>query len=52
VFLLVPAHPGSPGQRTIEWLLCVVVVTCAMWSHSEICHVGGPMVRRGCVDRQ
>jgi len=21
VFLLVPAHPGSPGQRAIKWLL-------------------------------
>jgi len=24
VFLLVPAHPGSPGQRSVKWsLLCV-----------------------------
>jgi len=21
MFLLVPAHPGSPGQRAIKWLL-------------------------------
>jgi len=25
VFLLVPAYPGSPGQRAVKWLLCVVV---------------------------
>jgi len=25
VFLLVPAHTGSPGQRALKWLLCVVV---------------------------
>jgi len=25
VFLLVPAHPGSPGQRAVKRLLCVVV---------------------------
>jgi len=27
VFLLVPAHPGSPGKRAVKWLLlfCVVV---------------------------
>jgi len=24
VFLLVPAHPGSPGQRAVKRLLCVV----------------------------
>jgi len=23
VFLLVPAHPGSPGQRAVKRLLCV-----------------------------
>ena len=26
VFLLVPAHPGSPGQRAVKLLLCCVVV--------------------------
>jgi len=26
VFLLVPAHPGSPGQRAIKQLLLCVVV--------------------------
>ena len=24
MFLLVPAHPGSPGQRAVKWL-CVCV---------------------------
>ena len=24
VFLLVMAHPGSPGQRVVKWLLCVL----------------------------
>jgi len=28
VFLLVPAHPGSPRQRAVKWLLCVVVCYC------------------------
>ena len=27
MFLLVPAHPGSPGQRAVKRLLCVVVLT-------------------------
>jgi len=27
VFLLIQAHPGSPGQRAVKRLLCVVVVT-------------------------
>jgi len=29
VFLLVPAHPGSPGQTAVKWLLlllCVIAV--------------------------
>jgi len=26
VFLLVPAHPGSPGQRAVERVVVVVVV--------------------------
>jgi len=25
VFLLVPAHPGSPGRRAVKRFLCVVV---------------------------
>jgi len=24
VFLLVPAHPGSPGQRAVKWLLLLL----------------------------
>ena len=28
MFLLVPAHPGSPGQRAIKWL-CVLLTSCA-----------------------
>jgi len=24
MFLLVPAHPGSPGQRAVKQLLCIV----------------------------
>jgi len=35
VFLLVPAHPGSPGQRAVKRLLCcvvaVVVVFVSKW---------------------
>jgi len=35
VFLLVPAHPGSPGQRAVKrlWLLllCTVYHICAQW---------------------
>jgi len=23
--LLVPAHPGSPGQRVVKWVCCVCV---------------------------
>ena len=30
VFLLVPAHLGSPGQRAVKWLLCVCC-------HNEVC---------------
>jgi len=26
VFLLVPAHPVSPGQRAVKWLLCCCCV--------------------------
>jgi len=26
VFLVVPAHMGSPGQRAVKRLLCVVVI--------------------------
>jgi len=24
MFLLVPAHPGSPGQRAVKWLLLLL----------------------------
>jgi len=27
MFLLVPAYPGSPGQRAVKWL-CVCVCVC------------------------
>ena len=27
MFLLVPAHPGSPGQKAVKWL-CVCVCVC------------------------
>ena len=27
MFLPIPAHPGSPGQRAIEWLCVCVRVT-------------------------
>ena len=29
VFLLVPAHPGSPRQRAVKWLLC-----CCVWNRA------------------
>jgi len=25
MFLLVPAHPGSPGQKAVKRLLCVLL---------------------------
>ena len=28
MFLLVPAHPGSPGQRAIKWLCMYVCLQC------------------------
>jgi len=31
VFLLVPAHPGSPGQRAVKQLLCV-----CNWHHQRL----------------
>jgi len=31
VFLLVPAHPGSPGQRAVKWLLLLLLL--------EVCHL-------------
>ena len=30
---LVPAHPGSPGQRAVKWVcVCVCVCVCALRS--------------------
>jgi len=26
MFPLVPAHPGSPGQRTVKWLLLLCCI--------------------------
>ena len=34
MFLLVLAHPGGPGKRTIKWL-CVCVCVC-VWVHTYI----------------
>jgi len=30
--VLVPAHPGSPGQRAIEWVCVFKYNTCIMYS--------------------
>jgi len=32
VFLLVQAHPGSPGQRAIKWLLLLLLCKRSMYS--------------------
>ena len=32
MFLLVPAHPGSPGQRAVKWLLLLLLL-CISESH-------------------
>jgi len=33
MFLLVPAHPGSPGQRAVKQLLCVssASINCSLY---------------------
>jgi len=36
---LVPAHPGSPGQRAAERCVCVCVRACVDGSHSVTCVV-------------
>ena len=38
MFLLVPAHPGSPGQRAIKRLcvcICASVLTLLLWHQNE-----------------
>jgi len=40
VFLLVPAHPGSPGQRAVKWLL-LLLTNANMWL--------GHMLRHGSL---
>jgi len=49
MFLLVPAHPGSPGQRAVKRLLlllflCVILVWCC-WGHP----VASEVIRRAYV---
>jgi len=39
---LVPAHPGSPGQRSIEWV-CVLFIKCKNNRHLQ------PLYRSTCV---
>jgi len=34
VFLLVLAHPGSPGQRAVKWSLLLFMV--ALWNRETI----------------
>jgi len=36
VFLLVPAHPGSPGQRAIKWSLLLLLLS-LLSSAKELC---------------
>jgi len=40
VFLMVPAHPGSPGQKVIKWLCCCCVEDRRgiLWITEEHCY--------------
>ena len=38
MFLLVPASPGSPGQKAVKWL-CVCVYTVILGCGSQLCKI-------------
>jgi len=38
MFLLVPAHPGSPGQRDVKRLLLLLLLLYVLlWAKSPVC---------------
>ena len=53
MFLLVPAYPGSPGQKAVI-RLCVCVCVCVMHhllSRCCLCNIAGPHHNKdGCED--
>jgi len=39
---LIPAHPGSPGQRAVKWYVCVYVCVYTGWLTTLVtCRVAG-----------
>jgi len=45
VFLLVPAHPGSPGQRAVKRLLLLLLLYCnTMYVDVDYCYRPSSMV--------
>ena len=40
---LVPAHPGSPGQRAVEWVCVCMYQHCKIWSVSDLCTLITPV---------
>jgi len=49
MFLLVLAHPGSPGQRAVKWLLLLFWLCIMLWHAALVGWQAGHLVHRTCA---